>query len=111
MVTGITDGTIARSMDLLDVDTETIATALGCTRGTLGRWRRGAQDPSPKYREKLQDLDAFIYELTRRARSRQRAREWFDSRVPALGNHRPRDVFQHGDISHLVVYLRQHERL
>lgn len=111
MVTGITDGTIARTMELLDVDLDTVAASIGCTRGTLQRWRRGAQDPSPRYRRALELLDAFMYELQKRARSRGRAREWFDSRVPALGNHTPRDVFQSGRLAHLVVYLRQHERL
>lgn len=111
MVTGITDGTIARTMELLDVDVDTIATALGCTRGTLARWRRGAQDPSPRYRENLELLDAFMFELVKRSRTRGRAREWFDTRLPALGNHTPRDVFQTGRLAHLVVYLRQHERL
>lgn len=111
MVTGITEGTIARTKELLDLETRDVATAIGCTSGTLNRWRRGAQDPSKRYRQKLELLDAFMFELQKRARSRRRAREWFDTRVPALGNHTPRDVFMKGGLAHLVVYLRQHERL
>ena len=111
MVTGISEGTIARAMELLDLETKEIAEALGCTRGTLNRWRRGAQDPSKKYLKQLELLDAFLHQLQKSARSRRRAREWFDERVPALGNRRPRDVFMKGNLAHLVVYLRQHERL
>lgn len=111
MVTGITEGTIARAMELLELDTRMIAEAIGCSTGTLNRWRRGAQDPSKRYLVKLELLDAFMYELQKRARSRQRARGWFDERVPALGNHTPRDVFEQGKLAHLVVYLRQNERI
>lgn len=111
MVTGITDGTIARAKELLDIDTRTVADAIGCTPGTLNRWRRGAQDPSKRFLERLQLLDSFMFDLQKRARSRRRAREWFDTRVPALGNHTPRDVFLKGNLAHLVVYLRQHERI
>jgi len=111
MVTGISQGTIARAMELLDLETKDVAKAIGCTSGTLNRWRRGAQDPSPKYRKKLELLDAFLHQLQKSSRSRARARAWFDERVPALGNRRPRDVFMKGNLAHLVVYLRQHERL
>lgn len=111
MVTGISEGTIARTMDLLDVDLETIAGAVGCTKGTLLRWRRGAQNPSPEFLKKLRLIDAFLWELQKRARSRGRAREWFDTRVPALGNRTPRQLFGQGNLAHLVVYLRQHERI
>ena len=111
MVTGISQGTIARTMDLLGVDLPAVAAAIGCTPGTLSRWRRGAQDPSPKYLPTLELLDAFLYELRARSRSQEQAREWFDSRIPALGNHTPRDVFQHGNLAHLVVYLRRQERI
>lgn len=111
MVTGITEGTIARAKDLLDIESSTIAKAIGCTPGTLNRWRRGVQDPSVQFLPKLQDLDAFLYELQKAAPSRSRAREWFDARIPALGNHTPRDVFEEGMFAHLVVYLRQHERI
>ena len=111
MVTGITEGTIARTIELLDLDTKGIATAIGCTPGTLNRWRRGVQDPSPEFVPSLELIDAFLYDLQRKTRSRQRAREWFDERIPALGNHRPRDVFLEGKFAHLVVYLSQHERL
>lgn len=111
MVTGISDGTIARLQELLDIDLPALAQAIGCTPGTLARWRRGAQDPSPQFLPQLELLDAFMFQLQKAARDRQRAREWFDSRVPALGNHTPRDVFLGGNFAHLVVYLRQHERL
>ncbi len=111
MVTGISDGTIARAKELLDLDTKQLAGAIGCTPGTLNRWRRGDQDPSKRYLVKLELLDAFLFELQKRARSRSRARDWFEARIPALGNHRPRDVFLGGKLAHLVVYLRHHERL
>jgi transcriptional regulator with XRE-family HTH domain len=111
MVTGISDGTIARAMDLLEIDIKTLAQAIGCTAGTLNRWRRGDQAPSPQYLERLEMLDALLFQVQRALSSRQRAREWFDTRVPALGNHTPRDVFLSGNFAHLVVYLHQHDRL
>lgn len=111
MVTGITEGTIARAKELLDLDTKTLADAIGCTPGTLNRWRRGVQDPSPRFLDKLRLLDAFMYELQKRSRSRSGAREWFEERAPALGNHTPRDVFERGRFDLLVVYLRRHERI
>lgn len=111
MVTGISEGTIGRVMELFDLDTKSVASAVGCTAGTLNRWRRGEQDPSKEYLERLELLDAFLYQVQKSLRSRRRAREWFDQRVPALGNHTPRDVFLSGNLAHLVVYLRQHDRL
>jgi transcriptional regulator with XRE-family HTH domain len=111
MVTGITKGTIARSKELLDLETKEVAQAIGCTAGTLNRWRRGAQDPSARYLEQLELLDALLHQLGTKSRTRQAAREWFDSRVPALGNHRPREIFLSGNLAHLVVYLRRLERL
>lgn len=111
MVTGITEGTIARTKELLDLDTKTLAKAIGCTPGTLNRWRRGVQDPSKRFLRKLQLLDAFMYELQKRSRSRSRAREWFDSRIAALGNHTARDVFMEGHFDLLVVYLKGQERI
>lgn len=111
MVTGISQGTIARAKELLELETKDVANVLGCTSGTLNRWRRGAQNPSKRYLKRLELLDAFLHQLQKSARSRRRAREWFDERVPALGNRRPRDVFMQGNLAHLVVYLRQHERL
>ncbi|MDX1624402.1 MAG: helix-turn-helix transcriptional regulator [Gemmatimonadota bacterium] len=111
MVTGITEGTIARTKELLDLETKDLAKAIGCTSGTLNRWRRGAQDPSKRFLQKLQLLDAFMYELQKRSRSRRQAREWFETRIPALGNHTPRDVFMEGRFDLLVVYLRRHERI
>lgn len=111
MVTGITEGTLARTMELFDIEAKQLAEAIGCTAGTLNRWRRGDQSPSKEYLERLELMDAFLYEVQRTLRSRQRSREWFDSRIPALGNHTPRDVYLSGNFAHLVVYLRQHERL
>lgn len=111
MVTGISDGTIARALDLLEIDIKTLAHSIGCTAGTLNRWRRGDQAPSPQYLERLEMLDALLFQVQRALGSRQRAREWFDTRVPALGNHTPRDVFLSGNFAHLVVYLHQHDRL
>jgi len=111
MVTGITRGTIARAKELLELETKDVAQAIGCTPGTLNRWRRGAQDPSPRYLEQLELLDALLHQLGSKARTRQSAREWFDSRVPALGNHRPREIFLAGSLAHLVVYLQRLERL
>ncbi|HUP00543.1 MAG TPA: helix-turn-helix domain-containing protein [Gemmatimonadota bacterium] len=111
MVTGISDGTIARALDLLEIDIRTLSEAIGCTPGTLNRWRRGGQNPSSQYLERLELLDALLYQVQSVLRSRQRAREWFSTRVPALGNRTPRDVFLSGNFAHLVVYLRQHERL
>lgn len=111
MIVGISDGTIARTLDLLQIDIKTLAAALGCTPGTLNRWRRRDQAPSAQYVERLELLDALLYQVQRTLPSRQRAREWFDTRVPALGNHTPRDVFLGGNFAHLVVYLRRHDRL
>jgi transcriptional regulator with XRE-family HTH domain len=111
MVTGISEGTISRLMELFDLDTKAIASAVGCTAGTLNRWRRGEQIPSKEYLERLELLDAFLYQVQKSLRSRRRSREWFDARIPALGNRTPRDVFSTGNLAHLVVYLRQHDRL
>ena len=111
MVTGISRGTIARAVDLLELGPGDVAKAVGCTSGTLNRWRRGVQDPSPRHLGQLELLDDLMHQLGQKARSRQRARAWFDSRVPALGNHRPRDIFLTGNLAHLVVYLRRLERL
>ncbi len=111
MVTGISDGTIGRTLDLLEIDTRALAKAIGCTPGTLNRWRRGDQAPSKQHLGQLELLDALLYQIQRELPSRQQAREWFDTRVPALGNHTPRDVFLSGNFAHLVVYLHQHDRL
>jgi len=111
MVTGISRGTIARAKELLELDTREVAKAIGCTSGTLNRWRRGVQDPSSRHLEQLELLDDLMHQLGEKARTRQRARAWFDSRIPALGNHRPREIFLTGNLAHLVVYLRRLERL
>lgn len=111
MVAALVDGPIARTMELFGLDTQQLADAIGCSTSTLNRWRRGEQQPSEQYLEQLQLLDAFLYHINQTLRSRQRAREWFDTRIPALGNHTPRAVFLGGNLAHLVVYLRQHERL
>ena len=111
MVTGISRGTIARAQELLGLEIGDVARAVGCTTGTLNRWRRGAQDPSPQYLEQLELLDDLLHQLVDKARSRERVREWFEGRVPALGNHRPREIFLTGSLAHLVVYLRRLERL
>jgi transcriptional regulator with XRE-family HTH domain len=111
MVTGISRGTIARAKELLELDTREIAGAIGCTPGTLNRWRRGVQDPSSRHLEQLELLDDLMHQLGEKTRTRERAREWFDSRIPALGNHRPREIFLTGNLAHLVVYLRRLERL
>jgi transcriptional regulator with XRE-family HTH domain len=111
VVTGISRGTIARAKELLELETSDVAKAVGCTTGTLNRWRRGVQDPSPRHLEQLELLDDLMHQLGEKARSRQRARAWFDGRVPALGNHRPREIFLTGNLAHLVVYLRRLERL
>jgi transcriptional regulator with XRE-family HTH domain len=111
MVTGITPGTIDRATESLNLEPREIAQAIGCTLGTLRRWRKGAQDPSGAYLEQLELLDAILFQLAQKARTRGRVIEWFDHRVPALGNHRPRDVFLDGNLAHLVVYLGQLERL
>jgi transcriptional regulator with XRE-family HTH domain len=111
MVTGISRGTIARALELLDLDTADVARAVGCTTGTLNRWRRGVQDPSGRYLEQLELLDDFLHQLVSKARTSQSALAWFDGRVPALGNHRPREIFLGGNLAHLVVYLRRLERI
>jgi transcriptional regulator with XRE-family HTH domain len=111
MVTGISRGTIARAKELLELETSDVARAVGCTTGTLNRWRRGVQDPSPRHLEQLELLDDLLHQLLDKARTRQRVRAWFDGRVPALGNHRPREIFLTGNLAHLVVYLRRLERL
>ena len=111
MVTGISRGTIARAKELLELETSDVAKAVGCTTGTLNRWRRGVQDPSPRHLEQLELLDDLMHQLGEKARTRQGARAWFDGRVPALGNHRPREIFLTGNLAHLVVYLRRLERL
>lgn len=111
MVTGISRGTIARAQELLDLDTKDVAQAVGCTTGTLNRWRRGVQDPTGRYLEQLELLDDLLHQLVAKARNRQRALAWFDGRVPGLGNHRPREIFLGGNLAHLVVYLRRLERL
>ena len=111
MVTGISRGTIARAKELLGLETSEVAKAVGCTTGTLNRWRRGVQDPSPRHLEQLELLDDLLHQLLEKARTHQRVRAWFDGRVPALGNHRPREIFLAGNLAHLVVYLRRMERL
>ena len=111
MVTGISRGTIARATEVLDLDLADVASAIGCTTGTLNRWRRGVQDPSGRYLEQLELLDDFLHQLLEKARDRRRALALFDGRVPALGNHRPREIFRDGNLAHLVVYLRRLERL
>jgi transcriptional regulator with XRE-family HTH domain len=111
MVTGISRGTIARAKELLGLETSDVAKAIGCTTGTLNRWRRGVQDPSHRYLDQLELLDDLLHQLIDKARSRQQARAWFDGRVPALGNHRPREIFLDGKLAHLVVYLRRLERI
>ena len=65
MVTGISRGTIARALELLDLDTADLAKAVGCTTGTLNRWRRGVQDPSGRY---LADGAALMTPAWRRER-------------------------------------------
>jgi transcriptional regulator with XRE-family HTH domain len=110
MVAVHVDGPIARTMELFGLDTRQVADAIGCSTSTLNRWRRGDQQPSESYLEKIQLLDALLYQVNQTLRSRQRAREWFDTRIPGLGNHTPRAVFLGGNLAHLVVYLRQHDR-
>lgn len=111
MVAVQVDGPITRAMELFGLDARQLAEAIGCSTSTLNRWRRGDQQPSGSYLEKIQLLDALLFQVNLSLRSRQRAREWFDTRIPALGNHTPRAVFLGGNIAHLVVYLRQHDRL
>ncbi|MGH7573094.1 MAG: helix-turn-helix domain-containing protein [Gemmatimonadota bacterium] len=111
MVATHVDGPIARTMELFGLDAQQLADAIGCSTSTLNRWRRGDQQPSGPYLERIHLLDALLFQINQTLRSRQRAREWFDTRIPALGNHTPRAVFLGGNLAHLVVYLRQHDRL
>ncbi len=95
-----------------------IATSLRADSATLYRWREGAT-PTATYRDRLERLQELIDEVVRSV-GEERALEWLDAPMGALGDRTPREMIVSGrtetvlgallGFNHLLGMLRSGQR-
>lgn len=92
--------------DLLGLTYKEIAAALNADESTLHRWRSGEAEPTPVYLGRLEALGELVSELMGTV-SREGAREWLRTEVPALDGETPRDLLRRGKIEPVTRVLLQ----
>jgi len=92
--------------DLLGLTYKQIASALHADESTLHRWRSGEAEPTPVYRGRLEALGELISELLGTV-TREGARAWLDTELPALDGERPLDLLDRGKIEPLTRLILQ----
>lgn len=92
--------------DLLGLTYKQIASALDADESTLHRWRGGEAAPTPVYRGRIEALGEFVAELLGTV-SREGARRWLETELPALDGEKPLDLLGRGKIEPLTRVLLQ----
>ncbi len=100
--------TIEEAKDSFGLNYEDIASALDVTRRMLLRYRKEKNTPSPKVRDRLENLRQISYLLDEVFTSREDGLRWLYTPVPLLQGRRPIDLMRKGKLDEVLSVLAGH---
>jgi putative toxin-antitoxin system antitoxin component (TIGR02293 family) len=97
--------TIEGAHETLGLNYVELASALDIDRRTLLRYRKENSTPSPKVRQRMEQLREISHLLDEVFETEEAGLVWLHTPLPALRGHRPIDQMRRGDIDGVLPIL------